>query len=219
MWIESIIFLGKEHRMGLRWAKSIRLCAWVWMLLFQLVGIEQARSSDMVIDRLVARFNGEAIAESELLAEARLTLALKESSAHAESPLSSEFLRHFLTYLIDQHLVLRHMRRLGEDRASQAEVEKMRLQLVGRLGSGAAFEAFLRRFGISESQVSAMLGRELSVSRYLAAQHSRGRGKEGHRIENDDAELKAFLTGIRAGSLVEILGNDGFWQPWRAHKE
>lgn len=186
-------------------AHAVALCA--------LLAASQARS--VVIDRIVATVDKEVITESELFVEARVALVAREGRRGlvvADAPLDEDLLAMTRDYLVNQLLIGNHLRRLGSVEVSSIEVERELARFVRVFPSNDAYEAFKRKYSISEPLIRDILRRDLWHERYID-QRMRGWGA-GDANDPDSAERakKAFerwLADLRRGAEVRLLGPTG----------
>jgi hypothetical protein len=177
-----------------------------------LVATSLALPPGVLVDRVIAVVDKEVVTHSELLREARVALVVREGDHTANSELSEELLGPFLDYLVDQVLIAGQARRLGSIEISKAEVEVAMETFVQRFRTRAAYEAFLRRFDVSETALKNILRRDLTNERYIAQRMRawRVRGGEG---KNGEAEyrglLRRWLDELRAGAELRVLNDQG----------
>lgn len=171
----------------------------------------KAGSSGDRIDRVIAVVDQDVITETELILEARLALALRGAVDAASKQIEARFLTTFLDYLVNQLLISSQARRLGIVEVSDDELAEALERFVDRFGSTAAFEDFLRRFGISEERLNASLLRDLRNGRYVTRRmrvRLMGRELEPTAKEYQDA-LDRWLKELRDSAEIRLLGPDG----------
>jgi hypothetical protein len=166
----------------------------------------------VLVDRVIAVVDKEVITHSELMREARVALIVREGEHTAYNDLSEELLAPFLDYLVNQVIIAGQARRLGSIEISDEEVEVAVETFVQRFRTRAAYEAFLRRFDISEAALRNILRRDLTNERYIAQRMRAWRVRTG---DGDTGEakyheaLQRWLEELRAGAELRILNENG----------
>ena len=177
-------------------------------MLVACLGLNEAGT---LVDRVVVVVDKQVIVQSEFLVETRVALARREGGRAAAGPLTEELLEGMRDYLIDQLLVSSLVRRAGDTDVSREEVDVRLQAMSNRFRSAAAYEAFLRRFGITEDMVRSILRREIRNERFVAAQ-MRAWLLEGDGIlaaGRQEAALKDWLQRLRAAAKIRYLGPRG----------
>ncbi len=176
-----------------------------------------------IVDQIVAVVDKEIVTESELLIEARVALVAREQGrgyALADGPLDRELLDPTRDYLINQVLIASHVRRLGTVEVSDQEVDRALEQFIGYFPSDAAYQAFKRKYGIPEETIRDILRRDLRNERYIdqrmriwmggAMRSDRGDDHQREaRVERAERALKRWLSDLRKGAEVRLLGPEG----------
>lgn len=165
-----------------------------------------------LVDRVIAVVDNEVITHSELLIEARVALALREGGEAASRDLAPELLTALLDYLVNQVLVASQARRSGVPLVAEHAVNGRVRQLQQRFRSQTAYDAFLRRFGISEAAIRRILRRDLQNQRFIDKQ-MRSRllvlgSEHGNRQARYNHALKRWLEEQRDSVEIRLLGPD-----------
>lgn len=166
----------------------------------------------VLVDRVIAVVDKEVITYSELMREARVALVNREGEHTRDGELPEELLLSFLDYLVDQVIIAGQARRLGSVEISDEEVQDAVEAFAQRFRTRAAYEAFLRRFDISEVALGNILRRDLTNERYLAQRMRAWRVRAGTGDTDQDQyreALKQWLQGLRAGAELRILNENG----------
>lgn len=184
------------------------MTGWLFVCLFA-TGLPKGT----LIDRVVAVVDKQVITQSELLTEARITLAFQLGEGAASGDLDQDFLDTFVDYLVNQNLIAQQARRLGSGEVSEADIEREHKRLVTRFRSGDAFKAFLRRYDISDEVLQNTISRTLRNDRYI---NDRMRLR---LLETDTVTAKAsakykqaltrWLAELRAAAEIRLLGPSG----------
>lgn len=177
-----------------------------------LVAAALAAPPGVLVDRVIAVVDKEVITHSELMREARVALILREGEHTAYSGLSEELLAPFLDYLVNQLIIAGQARRLGSIEISDEEVDVAVENFVQRFRTRAAYEAFLRRFDISEAALRNILRRDLTNERYIAERMRAWRVRAGNgdtgEVQYREA-LQRWIQELRAGTELRILNENG----------
>jgi hypothetical protein len=178
------------------------------MVLWVLVALG---STPTLVDRVVAVVDKQVITHSELLTEARLALA-SEGEVVASGDLDDQIVRRFLDYTVSQTLVAMQIRRLGSIDVSETEIDREVQRFSMRFRSNDSFRAFLRRFDISEESLRNFLARRVRNDRFIAERMRlkvpEG-GDESARQARYEEALKRWLSELRAGAEIRLLGPTG----------
>lgn len=165
-----------------------------------------------LIDQVVAVVDKEVVTRTELLAEARVALALREGEAAATATLDEEILSSFRTYLINQILVAAQARRLAAAEVSTEEVEREVERFANRFRSASAYQAFLRRYDVSPETLRRILRRDLRNARYIE-QRMRARlvggSAAGPTSEEYRRALESWLAELRQSAEIRLPGPAG----------
>jgi peptidyl-prolyl cis-trans isomerase SurA len=135
----------------------------VWVLLLgaaspAIAGRQAGAQSGRVIDRIVARIEGDII----LLSQVRELAAfqqLVEGQAESDDRLLDE--------LIEQWIVQTEATQSRFPQPAQSEVDRELGRLGAKFGSPEAYAAKLRELGLSAEQVRELLARQIYVERYI----------------------------------------------------
>lgn len=170
-------------------------------------------ATDTLIDRVIAVVDKAVVTESELLVEARVALAYREGGEAASAELASELVSGLRDYLVNQLLIASSARRMGAADVSEADVDRRMRRFTQAFASAAAYEAFQRRFGISEAAVRRIMQREQRNETYIREQmRSRllttASGSRDHSQRYQEA-FKRWLGELRAGVEIRMIGADG----------
>lgn len=169
-----------------------------------------AQPEGTLIDRVVAVVESEVITETELVLEARIALARRGAVRSAAKPIDARFVETFRDYLINQTLIANQATRLGSISVSDQEVETELERFADVFPSRTAFEAFLRRFGISEERVRGILLRDLRNGRFITRRMNvRLMGKREPASPEYREALERWLRELREASTIRVLGPDG----------
>lgn len=167
-----------------------------------------------LIDRVVAVVDKDVITQSELLTEARVALAWREGEEAASAELGDPLLDALREYVINQTLVAAQARRLGTADVPAEQLEQRVWQFRQRFTSASVYQAFLRRFGITEAMVQDIFRRDLGNDRTLQ-QRVRSRlslpGEESAESPQKRYEraVQQWLDELRQSVEVRLLGPEG----------
>ena len=117
-----------------------------------------APQSGRVVDRIVARIEGDIILQSQVR-ELGAFQQLIEGHAESDDQLLSE--------LIEQWVVQTEATASHFPEPAQSEVDRELARLTARFASPDAYSAKLNELGLSATQVRQMLARQIYVERYL----------------------------------------------------
>jgi len=168
-----------------------------------------------VVDRVIAVVDKEIITETELLAEARIALVLRAGLSGLglmDGEVDPGLLLSMRTYVINQVLVAHQVRRLGGVGVSEQEVDHALRGFVMRFGSTAAYDAFRRKFDVSEQAVRAVLRRDLRNAKYV---DQRMRSWLATADDGDSEEerrkqaLASWLEEVQRAVEIRMLGPEG----------
>lgn len=172
-----------------------------------------AAQPGVLVDRIVAVVDRQVITHSELLTEARVALALRQSGKAASADLNHDFLGGFREYLINAILVSQQARRLASVEISDAELQQKARQFESAFRSQRAYRAFLRRFDISEEVVANILRRTLRNQRFVAERMRLRVLQSGKGAQMGDERyqkaLKGWLDELRANADIRLPGPAG----------
>ena len=181
--------------------------AWVLMALLSAPGT--------LIDRVVAVVDKDVITQSELFTETRVALAWREGEFAASADLNDALLDALRGYVINQTLVAAQARRLGTADVPAEQLEQRMWQFKQRFTSASVYQAFLRRFGITEAMVQDIFRRDLGNDRTLQ-QRVRSRLALPGSEENQDSPQKRYeqavqqwLDELRQSVEVRLIGPEG----------
>jgi parvulin-like peptidyl-prolyl isomerase len=114
--------------------------------------------STRVVDRIVARIEGDVILQSQVR-ELGAFQQLIEGQAESDDKLLNE--------LIEQWVVNTEASTSHFPQPAQSEADREMTRLQGNFSSSEAYSARLRELGLTSSQVRQMLSRQIHVVRYL----------------------------------------------------
>jgi hypothetical protein len=125
------------------------------------------------------------ITRSRLEDETRIALVARGGTLAASEPLDGAALQAGLAWLVDETLLMDEATRLrvfDGDAADGDELSRFR----ARFGRAADYQAFLRRWSITEDEVGAVLRRMTLVKRYVDSRVS-------HAAQVSEADVSAWL--------------------------
>lgn len=159
---------------------------------------------DREIDRVVAVVrsgSGEprVITRSRLEEETRIAIVARGGTLAATQPLDDAALAAGLEALIDETLLGDDAARLQVFDTDADRGAELVAEFRGRFDRPEDYAAFLRRWDISEEDLTATLRRKARVQRYLQSRLQEGAA----------AEVKAFVRDLRARAEVRILPRAG----------
>lgn len=169
----------------------------------------------VVVDQVVAVVDNEVITESELLIETRVALVARqggEGLALADGPLDPELVAATREYLVNQVLIAGHARRLGSIDVSAEEVERALRAFARRFPSTAAYQAFLRKYDVSEDTLREILRRDIQNERTIQGRmRSWLVGDQSDSAQRARAEvaLARWLEDLRRAADIRLLGPSG----------
>ena len=140
-----------------------RLCMFAWIqfvsaALASLAGPAPQQPSGRVVDRIVARIEGDII----LLSQVRELGAFQQLvEGHAEND------DRLLEELVEQWMVQTEATESHFPQPAQFEVDREVDRLVEQLGGAEAYAAKVRELGLTEAQVRRLLARQIYVERYV----------------------------------------------------
>jgi parvulin-like peptidyl-prolyl isomerase len=140
--------------------RTIFIC--VWLLAAAAAGrakaIPPAQQSGRVVDRIVARVEGDIILQSQVR-ELGAFQQLIEGRAESDDQLLSE--------LIEQWVVQTEAASSRFPEPAQSEVDRELARLTSNFAGPAAYSVKLNELGLSATQVRQLLVRQIYVERYL----------------------------------------------------
>jgi hypothetical protein len=136
------------------------------LLLLALAGAAGAQERQLV-DEVVAVVDAHSVTLSELAAETRIRLVEQQGPQMASVQLDRPLLSASLRRLIQERVVLSEVERLKLFDLDHGEVDSALARLKARFPNAAAWEAFARQVELTDSEIAAILARELRVARYL----------------------------------------------------
>lgn len=178
-------------------------------------------TAGVLVDRVAAVVDKDVITHAELVMEARVALALRRGDAVFEAELTDDFLGAFRDYLITQLLIAAQARRFGAPEVAEAEVDRALRTLVARFRSESSYQAFLRRYGVSDSTLREILRRDLRSARYIDLRVRARLSSEqdaAARARYEDA-LMRWVAELRAGADVRLPGPTGVLERQEADVE
>ncbi len=120
--------------------------------------VPPAPQTGRVVDRIVARIEGDIILESQVR-ELGAFQQLIEGHAESDDKLLSE--------LIEQWMVQTEAAATHFPEPAQSEVDRELKRLIASFSSPEAYSAKLRELGLSAAQVRQLLARQIYIERYL----------------------------------------------------
>jgi len=117
-----------------------------------------APQSGRVVDRIVARIEGDIILESQVR-ELGAFQQLIEGRAETDDQLLSE--------LIEQWMIQTEAAAARFPDPAQSEVDRELARLTARFAGADAYESRLRELGLSTAQARRLLARQIQIERYL----------------------------------------------------
>ena len=165
--------------------------------------------SGTLLDRVVVVVDQEVITRSELLTEARITLAWRTGEQAAAADISGPLLATLRDHMIDEVLVANQARRLGFQGVSDDMLAERLWQFKQRF-AGNGYRAFLQRFNIEQDDVEDLLRRDLRNEAYLA-QRLRGRPTADASEGNDayKAAVQKWVRELYQSAEIRLAGEDG----------
>ena len=183
------------------------ICAWVLMAWVSVPGT--------LIDRVMAVVDKDVITQSELFTETRVALAWREGEIAASADLNEPLLEALRGYVINQTLVAAQARRLGTSNVPAEQLEQRMWQFRQRFTSASVYQAFLRRFGITEAMVQDIfrrdLGNESTVQqrvRSRLALPADDQNQESPQKRSEQA-IQQWLDELRQSVEIRLLGPEG----------
>ena len=177
------------------------------------------------IEQIVATVDKTIITQTELMNETRVSLLLREGErglSIANGKLKSSLLTSTLDYLINQHLISSHIRRLGKSDVPGDIIDDRFKQLWGIFPSVLAFKAFGKRHGISSQTFRTILRREIMNELYV---QERMRGwLSSARVGQDQNEvakkaLERWVNDLRKSSVIKVIDTNGDLRVVRPFRE
>ncbi|MGO4885779.1 MAG: hypothetical protein ACLP59_33905 [Bryobacteraceae bacterium] len=168
-----------------------------------------AGGSAGVVDRVAVVVGREALTESEVLEDLRLTEFLN----HEPLDLSPAARREAAEHLVDQELIRREMNLSGfiQPPASEADI-LLRTFRQGRFHSAAEYQAALAQYGITEAELKRRLLWQLTAVRFIdfrfGAQQPEPNEPAADRAASDaplsgtDRQMEAWLKQARADANI-----------------
>jgi parvulin-like peptidyl-prolyl isomerase len=142
----------------------MRRAIFIFALLPLAIGAEnaaaasQAPSSGRVVDRIVARIEGDIILQSQV-AELGAFQQLIEGHAESDDKLLSE--------LIEQWIVQTEAAALHFPDPAKSEVDRELGRLTAQFGTPETYAAKLKELGLTADEVRQLLARQIYIERYL----------------------------------------------------
>jgi len=173
-------------------------------------------SNEVLVDQVVAVVDREILTQGDLLLQARVELVFKEGRRGVEvasGELDPALVDSLRDHLINQLLIAAHVRRVGRTEVSEQEVDQMYRRFTLAFTSPDAYQAFCRRFEISEQAIRDILRRNIHNAKYVADRLRSAIG--GERLTRAElearrkAELQRWLQALRENADIRLLGEDG----------
>jgi hypothetical protein len=116
-----------------------------------------------IVDRVAANIELRAITDSEVRDQIRVAAFIDE----AEPDFSAENLRNALDRIIDQTLMRDEMEFVRFQGPSAEEVAPLVQQVKARFSNDTAYQAALRKYGITEEQLAEQVTWQLAMLRFI----------------------------------------------------
>ena len=180
-----------------------------WYLFLGMLVVLGNGDQGVLVDRVIAVVGEEVLTESELQIEARVALAFREGGAVATTSLEPDLLSSLRDYVVNQLVVMIHARRLGALEVSEAKADELMGTFRGKFTSYVAYQAFLRRYGITEGTVRRILLRDFRNGIFVDSR-LRASG-EKRKVTTDAARSKAWdlwLEQMKRSVSIRLLGEN-----------
>jgi len=159
----------------------------------------------VVVDRIIAVVDDESITQTEFLAQARIEVARRQGEFAASEPFPAELLESLRDFTINQLLIASEARRMGGELVTEKELDLAVARLTRMFRSADAYKAFLRRFGIGESTVRALLRRDMRNERFIQqVMRTRLSGEVDQRAY--EKAVTTWLGQLRDSAAVRVIG-------------
>jgi hypothetical protein len=191
--------------------RIVKYAACIVLLAFLVPTSLLGKDRGVAVDQIVAVVGAETITESELRQESRIALAFRQGEVAALTALDEEVLVAFRDYVVNQMVVAVHVRRLGTIELSRKKVDGASQKFKEKFRSPSAYDAFKRRFDISEEKIKSTLRRELRnqifvEDRLRSRQLSQRFGGE-NKAWSEEA-MSTLLTEMKQTVEIRFLGPD-----------
>jgi hypothetical protein len=163
----------------------------VLLALLVLVQGSVAARADEVIDRVLAVVAGDIILLSDVKAARELGLVEVAGTVDPD--------REALTRLIDRSLMLAEADRYAPPEPTAQAVDAALAALRDRTGSAQAFETALRRGGLDETQLRAILRENLRIREYLNQRFA------AETPERQRVMVEEWVAGLRRRAEITDL--------------
>ncbi len=162
--------------------------------------VDAAAGPSEELDRVVAvvRSGGgdpRVITRSRLEEETRIAIIARGGVLAATEPLDDAVLSAGLEALLDETLLGDDAARLQVFDADAQGGEALVAAFRAHFATAHAYEAFLRRWDVSEEELSAVLRRKARIQRYLDSRMSNA----------GSAEVEEFVRSLRARADIRVL--------------
>jgi len=170
-----------------------------------------AKERGVAIDQIIAVVGAETITESELRQESRIALAFRKGEVAALTPLDAEVLVAFRDYIVNQMVVAVHVRRLGTIELPRKKIDGALQKFKAKFRSPSAYDAFKRRFDISEEKIRSTLRRELRNQIFI---EDRLRSRQltqrfgGQNKSWSEEAMNTLFTEMKQTVQIRFLGPD-----------
>ncbi|MBT6177497.1 MAG: hypothetical protein HOI23_09630 [Deltaproteobacteria bacterium] len=189
----------------------MRFAACIALLTFVLPMNLSAKERGVAIDQIIAVVGAETITESELRQESRIALAFRKGEVAALTPLDAEVLVAFRDYIVNQMVVAVHVRRLGTIELPRKKIDGALQKFKAKFRSPSAYDAFKRRFDISEEKIRSTLRRELRNQIFI---EDRLRSRQltqrfgGQNKSWSEEAMNTLFTEMKQTVQIRFLGPD-----------
>jgi hypothetical protein len=116
-----------------------------------------------IVDRIAVSVGNHVITESEVIEEIRVTAFLDGTPV----ALGADQKRNSAERLIDQSLMQKEIAFTRFSSPSESEVQPLYAQVRGRFPDDAAYEAELKKYGLTDAQIRQHLARQLMMLRFI----------------------------------------------------
>lgn len=183
--------------------------ACIAILVFVLPANLFGKDRGVAVDQIIAVVGAETITESELRQESRIALAFRQGEVAALTALDEEVLVAFRDYVVNQMVVAVHVRRLGTIELPQKKIDSALQKFKAKFRSPSAYDAFKRRFDISEEKIRTTLRRELRnqifVEDRLRSRQLSQRFAGQNKAWSEEA-MNTLLTEMKQTVEIRFLG-------------
>lgn len=189
----------------------MKYAARIALLVLVVPTILLAKDRGVAVDQIIAVVGAEIITESELRQESRIALAFRQGEAAALTALDEEVLVAFRDYVVNQMVVAIHVRRLGTIELPRKKIDGAIQKFKAKFRSPSAYDAFKRRFDISEEKIRSTLRRELRNQVFVEDRLRSRQLSERFGGENkawSEEAMSTLLTEMKQTVEIRFLGPD-----------